>query len=249
MNALKPSKLKGFLFSFLVSCFIALSLSAQKKWNYEFTLGSSLNSGNVDNFDLKSGGSIVRNDSLVSFDTNYKFVYSKESGEETNNGFNAGMKFDLYQYDRWSPFVASEFLTNKYKGYDYKISGLTGVKYRIYTKHDTCDYSISLATVVDRVDYTPKEEKLDKWSYRMSVRPKIKQRLGSSVMLIHHSFYQPFLKDFSDYLISTKTKVECKVKTHFFIDFCFEYDYRSLVPADEYSHHDIETEIALKFKF
>lgn len=249
MNALR---LKRFLTPILIICAIGsipAQMTAQKKWKYELTLGSSMNAGNVDNFNLKNGGSAVRNDSLISFNTDYKFVYSKESGIEKNKGLNATMKFDLYQYDKWSPFLASEFMTNKHKGYDYKISGLTGVKYRIYTKKDTCDYSLSLATVVDRVDYTPKEEKLDKWSCRMSVRPKIRQKLGSAITLLHHSFYQPAIADFSDYLISTNTKVECKVKSYLFIDFCFEYEYRSLVPAEKYKHHDVETEVALKFKF
>lgn len=235
---------------FLLTIFITLTIcaNAQKRWNFELGAGMTQNSGNIENISLKNYAELERNDSLISSNFNYKFVYQKENEKETNKGFNAGMNFDLFQYGKFSPFVATEFLANKYKGYDFKISALTGFKYRIFTKKDTCDYSISLAMVYDNVDYTPEENKLDKELVRLSVRPKIKQKIGNGFYLGHNTFYQPSLKNFSDYIINSQTKLSSKITTKLFLEISFNYEYRSKLPTKDYEHYDITTDISLKLK-
>lgn len=230
--------------------FIALTLNcaAQKRWNFELGAGMTQNSGNVDNFALKNYAELERNDSLISTNLNYKFVYQKEDEKETNKGFSAGLNFDLFQYGKFSPFVSTEVLTNEYKGYDFKISALTGFKYRIFTKKDTCDYSVSLAVVYDNVDYTPEENKLDREVFRLSVRPKIKQKIGDNFFIGHSTFYQPSLKDFSDYIVNSSTKLSSKITTKLFLEVSFNYEYRSKLPTEDYKNYDISTEVSLKLK-
>ena len=232
----------------LIFIVLAFNVSAQKRWNFELGAGMTQNSGNVDNFSLKNYAELERNDSLISTNLNYKFVYQKEDEEETNKGFNVGLNFDLFQYGRFSPFVATELMTNKYKGYDFKISALTGFKYRIFTKKDTCDYSISLAVVYDNVDYTPEENKLDREVFRLAVRPKIKQKIGDNFYIGHNTFYQPSLKDFSDYIINSSTKFSSKITTKLFLEISFNYEYRSKLPTEDYKNYDVSTEISLKLK-
>ena len=236
-----------FLLAVLLTA-LTIGASAQKRWKFELGAGMSQNSGNVDNFSLKNYAELERNDSLMSADFNYKFVYQKENEKETNKGFNAGLNFDLFQYGKFSPFIATEFQTNKYKGYDVKISALSGFKYRIFTKRDTCDYSVSLAAVYDNVDYTPEENKLDREVVRISVRPKIKQKIGDGFYIVHNTFYQPSVKDFSDCIITSTTKLTSKITTKLSLEVAFNYEYRSKLPTDEYKHYDIATEITLKLK-
>ncbi|MCQ2973671.1 MAG: DUF481 domain-containing protein [Bacteroidales bacterium] len=228
--------------------FIINSLEAQKKWNYEFEIGGSYNSGNVNNTNLKNSGNATRNDSLLTFTANYKLLYSKEDSVETNKGLNGEIKFDFFQYDRFSPFFSTEYITNKYKGYDFKLSSLIGSKMRIYQKKDTSDYSISLALTYDYVNYTTEEDKLKMEYYRLSLRPKIKQKLGNVVTLVHYTFYQPLLKDWNDYIIQSTTKIENKISQKMYLDISFEYEYRSELPNDNYKKKDMTTEISLRIK-
>ncbi|MBQ3691245.1 MAG: DUF481 domain-containing protein [Bacteroidales bacterium] len=228
---------------------LGLKANAQKKWDFELGAGFSQNSGNVENMSAKNYAELQRNDSVISGEINYKFVYQREDEKETNKGLNLGLKLDLYQYGRWSPFIAVETLTNKYKGYDFKMSALTGGKYRIFTKENICDYSLSIALVYDNVDYTPEENQLDREVLRLSVRPKIKQKIGENFSIVHNTFYQPSLKNFSDYIVTSITKLSSKISSRVFLEVNFNYEYRSKLPTEDYKHYDISTDVSLKLKF
>lgn len=233
----------------LVTALLAIvaTAGAQNKWKYQLGLGWNMNEGNVNNMSFNNTGSVDRNDSTLAFSANYKIIYSEQDKVETNKGFNAGLKFDLFQYDRWSPFFASEYINNKYKGYDYKVSLLLGAKYRIYTKPSVCDYSISGALVYDHVKYVT-DESLKPQVLRASLRFKVKQKIGDVVSLNHSTFYQPSFYDFGgDYIITSTTKFENKLGKNFFLDLVFNYEYRSLIPSDVLSHHDIETSVSLRW--
>lgn len=235
----------------------SIQLFGQKKWDFDLGLGTTLNTGNVNNFNLTNNASVNRNDSLLAFDFHYKLLYSSikdESGpvhhqwKETNLEVNGGIKMDYLQYGRFSPFLACEILTNKYKGYNFKVSGLVGVKYRIYAKPEVCDYSISAAFVNDWTYFTDPTA-LPFHNYRISIRPKIKQRLGDILTLSIISYYQPSILDFNDYHINGKAKLETKLTKRLYLDLAFTYEYRSLVPSDKYKHHDITSEVSWRLKF
>jgi len=244
-----------------VSLFVLLFFSvicgrAQDKWHYNFGLGASLNTGNVNNCNVSNDGAVNRNDSLVALDFHYKLLYSSlidrnstdQHWQETNFEVNGGVKLDLYQYDKYSPFLACEMITNKYKGYDLKMSGLIGMKYRIYTIPAVCDYSISGAFVYDWTDFTDETHLLNN-NYRISIRPKISQRLTDNLTLLHMTFYQPSVLDFDDYIINSSTKLQTKITRKLFLDLSFTYEYRSRVPLENYKKHDILTEVSVRFKY
>ena len=229
---------------------------SQSKWNYNFGLGAALNTGNVNNFNLSTDGLVNRNDSIVSFDLHYKVLYSSVAqqdnlGEvnwkETNFEINSGVKMDLYQWSTFSPFLACEQLTNKYKGYDLQMSGLLGVKYKIYVKPSVCDYSISAALVYNWTNYT-NETQLPINNYRFSIRPKITQKLAESLTLYHCTLIQPSLLNINDLLINSITKLQTQLSKRLFLDISFTYDYRSLVPDESYKKNDILTEVSIRFK-
>ena len=228
----------------------------QHKWNYDLGLGASLNTGNVNNCNVNNYGSVVRNDSILAFDFQYKFLYSSlihkssigNQWEETNFEINSGLKLDYLQYGKYSPFLACEMLTNKYKGYNLKMSGLVGFKYRIYVIPALCDYSISAAFVYDWTDFTDSTA-LPHNNYRISIRPKIKQRLSENLTLLNLTFFQPSVLDSHDYIINNTTKLQTKITKKLFLDLGFIYEYRSRVPADNYKKHDIFSEVSLRLKF
>ena len=128
------------------------------------------------------------------------------------------------------------------------MSGLIGFKYRIYVKPSVCDYSISAAFVYDWTDFTDSTA-LPNNNYRISIRPKIKQRLTETLTLLNLTFYQPSVLDFGDYIISNTTKLETRITKKLYLDLAFVYEYRSRVPAENYKKHDIFSEISVRLKF
>ncbi len=238
----------------LILC--ATQLFGQKKWDFDFGLGTSLHTGNVNTFNLNNNASVNRNDSLIALDFHYKVLYSSlidrndvgQQWKETNFEINGGIKLDYKQYGIFSPFLAFEMLTNKYKGYNFKMSGLVGLKYRIYVRPSFCDYSISAAFVYDWTDFTDATV-LPNNNYRISIRPKIKQRLTENLTLLNLTYYQPSVLDFNDYIISTSTKLQTQLSKVLFLDLTFTYEYRSRVPSENYKHHDIMSEVSLRLKF
>lgn len=247
-------KLQSFLLITLI--FGTIQLFGQRKWDFDLGLGSSLNTGNVNNCNINNYASVIRNDSLLAFDFHYKFLYSSlinknnigNQWEETNFEINGGLKMDYLQYGKYSPFLACEMLTNKYKGYNLKMSGLVGFKYRVYVRPSICDYSISAAFVYDWTDFTDATV-LPNNNYRISIRPKIKQRLTENLTLLNLTFYQPSVLDFHDYIIHSTTKLQTKITKKLYLDLGFSYEYRSYVPSENYKHHDIMSEVSMRLKF
>ena len=248
MNKLRYSLLVLLVFS-------ALYANAQNKWHYNFGLGASLNTGNVNNCNISNDGSVTRNDSLIALDFHYKLLYSSllsknstgRHWEETNFEVNGGVKADLYQYGRFSPFLACEMITNKYKGYDLKVSGLVGMKFKFFAKPSIYDYSVSVAFVYDWTNFTDETHLLNN-NYRISIRPKIKQKLAENLSLYHCTFYQPSVLDFNDYIINSVTKLQTQITRKVFLDLSFTYEYRSRVPSENYKKHDSLSEISIRFK-
>ena len=244
------------LFLFIALLFGTIPSFGQRKWAYDLGLGTSLNTGNVNNCNINNYASVIRNDSILAFDFHYKFLYSSlinrnnigNQWEETNFEINGGLMLDYLQYGKYSPFLACEMLTNKYKGYNLKMSGLVGFKYRFYVKPSFCDYSISAAFVYDWTDFTDATV-LPNNNYRISIRPKVKQRLTENLTLLNLTFYQPSVLDFGDYIIHSTTKLQTKITRMLFLDLAFTYEYRSRVPSEKYKHHDILSEVSLRLKF
>ena len=247
---------KSRILLFLLLAFCFSGAFAQGSWHYNLGLGASLNTGNVNNCNLSNDASINRNDSLIALDFHYKLLYSSlinknafghSDWETTNFEINGGVKADLYQYDKYSPFLACEMLSNKFKGYDLKLSGLIGMKLRIYTIPSFCDYSISGAFVYDWTDYTDETHLLNN-NYRISIRPKLTQKLAENLTLYHMTFYQPSVLDFGDYIINSTTKLQTQITRKVFLDLSFTYEYRSRVPSENYKKHDILSEVSIRFK-
>jgi len=256
---MKLKKLTLMAAVFLTVCLLTCELRAQSlihgKWNCDVGLGATLNTGNVNSCNVKNDISVKRNDSVVALEFRYKLLYNSLINKENNMRHWQATEFEVYggakmswhQYSSSSPFLAFEVQTNKFKGYDFKMSSAAGVKFLLYRKPSVCDYSISAAFVYDRTNYTD-ETHLPVNNYRISFRPKFVQIISENLTLEHRTFFQPSLRTFEDYIVNSQFKFMNKISKRFLIDLTFTYEYRSHVPADTYKKHDFRTEVSVKFK-
>ena len=234
---------------------LATLAGAQGKWHFNFGVGGELKSGNVNSITLNNSGGIERNDSLIALDANYAIVYGKQDQKVYDQSFTANLKFDFWQYDRWSPFVSATYLNNKFKGFEFQNKFLAGVKYRIYW-NERCDYSVSAAYVFDMTEYMNQDDdRLKPQVSRLSLRLKIKQKISDYVSIKHTTFYQPSLMDLGgfqsvkdDYIVTSITSLSTKLSKHLTFDLSFNYEYRSLVP-EGVQNQDIITTGTLKLNF
>lgn len=234
---------------FVFMLVVTVVVSAQGKWKYHLGLGGELKDGNVNTFTVRNDGSVERNDSILAFDGGYALVYGEKDKVAYDKSFAGHVKFDVWQYDRWSPFVSLSLLSNRFKGFDYRLSFLAGVKYRIISG-ERCDYSISVAYVQDYTDYIDPSVSLDAMVSRLSLRFKMRHKIADNVFVNHVTYWQPSLmtplKSISeDFVLSSVTSVVTKITDHISFDVSFNYDYHSLVP-DGVEKQDVITAVSLK---
>lgn len=225
------------------------TVSAQSKWSYSLGFGGELKSGNVNTTIFNTNGGIQRNDSILSFDANASYVYGLKDKVKYEDNFTGNIKFDLWQYDRWSPFVSASYNHNLFKGYYYRINFLAGVKYRIYWDKN-CDYSISGAYVYEYSDYIDSAARADLGLSvnRISLRFKGKQKICDNVTIKNVTFYTPCVTDFGDYGVTSTTSLSTALSKHLSLDLNFSYEYHSRVPVGV-EKTDIITSASLKMTF
>jgi len=227
----------------------ALAASAQGKWHYSFSLGGEYKSGNVNTFTFNNRGGIERNDSTLALDANYAIVYGQKDHVEYDKSLTGNLTFDIWQYNRISPFVAATYYNNKYKGYEYKLSFLAGAKYRFFSNKN-CDYSISAAYVYEYVDYfTTNTTILEPQVSRISLRFKMRHKINDAISVKHTTFYMPSVTNFTnDYIVTSTTSISSQLTQHLFLDVNFSYEYHNLVP-ENVQKQDIITSVTLRMKF
>ena len=237
---------------FFIAIIVSLSVSAQGKWKYHLGFGGELKDGNVNTITIRNDGTVERNDSTLAFDAGYAFVYGEKDKVAYDKSLDAHVKFDVWQYDRWSPFVSISYQNNKFKGFDYRLSFLAGVKYRIFW-NEKCDYSISGAYVQDYTEYGDPTVSLKAMVSRFSLRFKMRHKIADNVFIKHTTFWQPSLMEplksiSEDYVLSSITSLTTKITEHISFDVNFNYEYHSLVP-DGVKKQDIITSVSLRIDF
>ncbi len=241
---------------FLLLGFIFLAIfsasSQDSKWSGKFSLGGSYYKGNVSKTDIRSDGAVSHRDSTFEFSSDYRTIYGRNGTTENNREFSSTVKFDWLPFAYVFPFLAFENYSNIYKGYDLRLSGLAGAKFKIY-KTKITDISLSAAALYSIEDYTlPKDPKdvvkPNSELFRLSIRPKIVQKLGENVTFRHTTYYQPNTKDFNDYILESKTTISNKLTNILSMDLTFEYDYVSSPPSSDIVKEDIALIISLIIK-
>lgn len=239
------------VFVIMMMLAMVMTVSAQKKWSYKLGFGGELKSGNVNTTIFNTNAGVERNDSILAFDAGVSYMYGLKEGELFENNFNGSIKFDVWQYDRWSPFLAATVNCNPLKMYDYRLNLLAGVKYRIY--HSAiCDYSISGAYVFEHTQYFESIKNdpalADKVS-RISLRFKMRQKITDVLSIKHTTFYQPAVTNIAgDYVINSVTSLNAQVSKNMSLGLNFTYEHNELVPAGV-EKNDYITSASLNIKF
>jgi hypothetical protein len=226
--------------------------SAKPALAKKISLGTAWYSGNIQRFDFKFGGEMTHVDSAYEFNLNLNFIYSETDLKVKNREYNGSVKWDYRPLDRISPFLMISGYDNTFKGIGLRWSGLVGAKYKIWHT-ESSDYSFSAALQGDLERYAmPGWQEdifaIDKKKVRLSLRPKIKQKIGV-VTLDHVTFFQPALDDFSDYRILSHTALSTKITPQ--IQFGISYDYElqtvTPVPGIKKEDHTVMANITVKF--
>lgn len=241
-------KQKLFIIALLVLSTVAAT-AQEKKWKFNINGGGIINTGNISNIAVSQGAGADRNDSVLAFSANYKYIYGEQDHVMNNRELSSSLQFDLWQYSTISPFLAATDLINRFKGYENKLSLLVGAKWRIYSVPSICDYSVSAAYVSEFIDYYNDETGLSPNVQRLSLRAKIRQKIGSTTQLKHTTFYMPSFTDFmDDYIITSVTSLENNIYKNVFLGVQFSLEYRNLVPTGK-EYLDTRTEITLRVNF
>ena len=241
-------KQKVFIIALLVLA--SLTASAQeKKWKFNLNGGGIINTGNISNIAISQGGGVDRNDSTLAFSAGYKYIYGEQEHVMNNRELSSSLQFDLWQYSTISPFFAATDLINRFKGYENKLSLLLGAKWRIYSVPGVCDYSISAAYVSEFIDYYKDESGLSPNVQRLSLRAKIRQKIGATTQIKHTTFYMPSFTDFmNDYIITSVTSIDNNIYKNVFLGLQFSLEYRNVVPTGK-EYLDTRTEVTLRVNF
>lgn len=244
--------MKKFLIILVCFNLFIINAKSQNNWKGKLTIGSSFFKGNVNKFDLRSEGNIAHEDSAYELSGGYKVLYGENEHVENNREYYGIVKFDWRPHARFTPFLAVSAYNNMHKGYDLRLSGLAGGKYTIF-KNDKGDYSLSAAFQYDIEQYTPPvntEEvaQPDDEKFRLSIRPRIRQKITDAVYFEHVSFYKPNLNDFSDYQYEASTSLAVKLSTFVDFEINFEYVLDNKPPNADINREDISVTGGLTFK-
>jgi len=213
--------------------FISQSLNAQIK--SKIALGGMFSKGNVNKQDYRGDLDFTKTDSAFEFSSLAKAAYSEENKVMSNREFRGNLRLDYLPFHRFSPFISVDGYNNYFKDISLRLSGIGGIKWSIYKKTDAKDkklvysnYSISAAIQYDVESYYSDKPKNE--LYRLSIRPKIRQKLVDNVFLDHVSFLKYKTSDWSDYQFESKTDLSTQITKKLQLQISYEYDFSSKPP-------------------
>jgi putative salt-induced outer membrane protein YdiY len=225
----------------------------KSKWTGQMSLGSSLFKGEVNNFELNTRGSISHADSAFEYSSTYKIIYGETDHKKNNQDYSAAIKFDLLPKSKVSPFVVATARQNRYRGYELQLSFLAGLKYS-FIKKPSSDISLSAAIQYDIEKY-PKPIDVNspilpqKENLRLSIRPKIKQKIGSSVYIENITFIRPSFKDFKDYRFDSETTISNKLTQKLFLNLNYDYELNNKPPQTQLVKENMSFTVSLAYRF
>ncbi len=206
----------------LIVIILSAFYSAKAQWKAKAELGSSFYSGNVNKFDLRSKGNISHVDSLFELSAFYKTIYAENNHVQNNEEYSGGFKFDYLPQSRFSPFVVLSAYRNDFKNIRQRLSSILGAKY-VYFQSEKSNYSLSVAGQYDMEHYVA--ESPDKNKIRLSIRPKIKLKIGQTAYFQNITFFQPNVQNWADYIINSSTSLTTKITKAINLKLSYEIEY------------------------
>ena len=243
---MKPSKrFSSIIFMFLLSVFFmplfaqisgsssaktltkGNSRASKSKLSARMTLDGYYQTGNTEKTNISGAVFMSAVDSLKEFSANAKYLYGANNKTVNQKEYIAGLQYDYHPFSVISPFVRAEYYKNEFRKINGRYSGLVGVKYRYFVKPEILDYSVSAALLYDVERYEPDVDLPDKERLRLSVRPKFKHNLTSTIYLTAEAFYKPNLLDFSDYILCGNINLNIRVFKRGLLRLSYEHEYNN----------------------
>lgn len=259
----KNVKIMKFKLSYIIviiSIFL-ISKNTFAQWDTQLGFAASFYTGNVESFNVRTDSQITRKDSIIESKLFGKIIYSETDKKRNNEEYSSGIQFDYKPYNKLTPFILFTTYRNQFKKYDLRLSGLAGAKWVIYKNLDSLkkiqsEYSISVAFVYDHEKYTAQFDTegtditpANKQKLRLSVRPKIKQRITENIYLQNTTFYQPNFKNFDDYFIDSETSITTKLHKRVDLGLSYEFHYISKPVNEDVENTDQTILAKLTIKF
>ena len=205
--------------------------AAKTKIATSISLGGNFWTGNIDKSSFLGNLHIAATDSIKEFSFDAKYIYGENNKKLNHREFMTGLQYDYHPLSVFSPFTRIELYSNEFRNIKYRFSGLAGAKYRFYVhKNDietTSDFSVSGAFTYVYEKYTPDAQSLNQYKFRLSLRPKIKQKLAKNIYFQSELYYMPKIDCWEDYILYFRSNINFLVNSNIFIKCSYEYEFES----------------------
>ena len=204
---------------------------AKTKISTKISLGGNYWTGNTEKGTIIGSLGLAAVDSIKEFSFDAKYAYGENNKKVNQQEFLSGLQYDFHPLSAFSPFMRIELYNNKFRNLKYRYSGLAGAKYRFFVyKKDgetTSDYSISGAFTYVFEKYSPEAKASDQQKVRLSLRPKIKQKLAKNIYFQSELYYIPKINCWEDYIFYFRSNVNFLVNSNIFIKCSYDYEYEN----------------------
>ncbi len=228
--------MKKIFLTFLSVAYFFAVFAQKTNWESSLRFGASYYKGNVNRSDLLGEGKVKHVDSIFEYAMEFKEVYSESENKQNNQEMLGSIKVDIYPTAKFSPFAVLSAFSNTKKGFDLRTTELLGMKYVFFkypsdaksVKELKGVYSVSVAFQHDYEKYTGVDSSTQK--YRVSFRPKIRQKIFPNTFLEHFTFFRFDISDEKNYGIESNTSITVKISKMLDLKISYEYDYVNKPP-------------------
>lgn len=153
----------------------------------------------------------------------------------------ASFLLDIMAHQTFSPFFLSYWSYDSTTTLEKRVQLGAGGKYTI-----GAGFSVSLAYLWETEEF--KDEPVAR-QYRLSLRPKYKKKFANGIAVNHMFFFQPLVRDFSDYLIDnqfTLTVPTLLEKLKITVTWRDQYNSQ---PPEDVENRDTDVKVGMTFVF
>jgi len=205
--------------------------AAKTKIATNISLGGNSWTGNTNKGTLIGSLNLAAVDSVKEFSFDARYAYGENNNKVNQREFLMGLQYDYHPLSVFSPFMRIELYNNEFRNIKSRYSGLAGAKYRffLYKKEGvtTSDFSISGAFSYVFEKYTPDAQSSNQQKVRLSLRPKIKQKIAKNIYFQSELYFMPKISCWEDYIIYLRSNVNFLVNSNVFIKCSYEHEYES----------------------
>ena len=223
--------------------------AAKTKIATNISLGGNYWTGNTEKGIIMGGVSLSAVDSIKEFSFDAKYTYGENNKKVNQREFLSGLQYDYHPLSVFSPFLRIELYNNEFRNIKSRYSGLAGAKYRFFlNKKDgetTSDYSISGAFTYVFERYTSDAQSSDQQKVRLSLRPKIKQKLAKNIYFQSELYYIPRIDCWEDYNLYSRSYINFLINSNIFFKCSFDYEYENKPVTTDIKKTDTKLIISL----